>query len=68
MQSDGWAYFVGHAHTEWAGAGFVSRIGTAVGKGEGVSARIVYETHLNILRMLQWPSDRLKELGAEVEE
>jgi hypothetical protein len=65
--SRGFQIFLRHAYHEWRGEGFHARMTVAFGKPDGVEPRVMHKASLEILRLLQWPRDRVTELKGHVE-
>lgn len=68
IQSDGFRLFVQHALDEWKGDGYVSRMGHALSKDDPIAAKVVHATSLEIVRLLQWPSDMVRELKGSTDD
>jgi hypothetical protein len=63
IRTEGWRMFLVRALREWEGAGYVSRMDAALNSSDPTAAKVVHKTALELKRMLQWPEDRLRELG-----
>jgi hypothetical protein len=69
IRSDGWRTFTARTLREHQGRGYVSRMQTALaGPDPGTAAKVVDRAASDILRVLQWPTDRVSELRGVTEE
>lgn len=68
VQTAGWRMFVAKATREYQGAGYHQKMGTALtDNNDNLKARVVHQTALEMMRLMQWPSDRLRELTGDKE-
>ena len=68
LSTAGWRRFVRRATEEWKGDGFFSRVGTALKSTDPTDAKVVYKTALEIERLMNYPTDRVRELKGIVED
>lgn len=61
IRTPGWQYFVAHTLSEWQGRGYVVRMGTALQK-DAVAPQVVHQTALEMVRLLEWPANQVREL------
>ena len=62
----GWHVFVTHVIREWKGEGYQARMASAFAANDQ-SPRIVHEVSKELLRILQWPRDRIGALKGQTE-
>lgn len=68
VQTEGWKLFVMHTARSYQGEGYRGRMATALNKsGDNTDARVVHQTSLEILRLLQWPEEQLRQLTGDPE-
>jgi hypothetical protein len=66
VNSDGWNRFVLHALDNYQGDGYRLKMAAALSKsGDNSDARVVHQACLEVVRLLQWPNDKLAELSGE---
>lgn len=65
--SEGWRYFVTRALREWQGIGYQARVRAAIGSNDLSEVKAVDRTASELLRLLNWPADRVEELSGQTE-
>ena len=64
----GWEIFKAHVLNEYRGAGYVARMGTALATKDTVEPQVVHRTALEMVRLLDWPTNKVRDLKGVVEE
>lgn len=67
LKSEGWAVFAHRVEAEWTAAGYFARMSTALASDDPLAPKLIHRTALEMMRMLQWPGDRLAMLRKAVE-
>jgi hypothetical protein len=67
IHSEGWAIFCAYARREWEGKGYKSRMAVALEQPDPLGPKVVHRASMEIVRLLQWPSDQVESLKGEVE-
>lgn len=62
LRSEGWAVFERRVRSEWQGDGYFARMGTALNSNDPLAPKVTHRASVEMLRMLQWPKDRLLHL------
>lgn len=71
IKSDGWKYFLAHVGHEWQGLGYMQRMRTALTKDFGadsIEPKVVDRTAQEVIKLLQWPSDQVRDLKGSVDD
>lgn len=65
LTSEGWQYLLSHVAHEWEGSGYKARMRQAL-SNDITDAKVVDRTAQEIFRLLQWPSDQVRDLKGSV--
>lgn len=62
VATDGWRIFHTYVTREWEGVGYKARMRAALAKDD-IEPKVIDRVSDELLRLLQWPTDTLAELG-----
>lgn len=65
--TEGWQVFLRYVSHEWRGAGFHSRLTTAFSRNDA-DAKVLHRASLEIIRLFEWPKNRIAELKGQADE
>ena len=62
----GWRMFIAKATRDYQGESYHAQMGRAFESGtDNLEARVVHRTAIEVLRLLAWPTNRLRELSGD---
>lgn len=62
VQTPGWGLFVQHVRDEFAGAGYMTRMGLALDAADPLAPKVLHKTAQELLRVIAWPDAQVRQL------